>query len=63
MVDKASVRPASSEVYRLWGENTLIRELTGFKLKYNIKQGLKETIEWFSMKKNLRKYKSEIYNI
>ena len=61
--DEERLRPAASEVYRLWGDNTLLKELTGFSPEYDLKQGLKVTCEWFSKKENLLKYKSEIYNL
>jgi len=63
LTDKERLRPANSEVYRLWGDNTLITSLTKWRPKYNIEEGLTETIEWFIKPKNLRKFKSKIYNI
>jgi len=57
------LRPANSEVYRLWGDNTLIKELTSWKPEYDIKKGLMETIAWFTKEENLRKYKTNIYNL
>ena len=56
-------RPKNSEVFRLWGDNTKIKGLTGFSPKYSIEEGLKETIEWFKNPENLKKYKAGIYNI
>ena len=56
-------RPKNSEVYRLLGDNSLIASLTGWHPEYSLEQGLKETIEWFTRKSNLSKYKSEIYNL
>lgn len=61
--DKERIRPKDSEVFRLWGDNTLIRELTGFSPKYNIEEGLTETINWFIKPENLLKYKANIYNL
>ncbi len=63
VVDNQRLRPSKSEVFRLWGDNRLIRELTGFSPDYTIEQGLKETIDWFMKKENLKKYKSDIYNV
>jgi nucleoside-diphosphate-sugar epimerase len=57
------IRPANSEVFRLWGDNTLIKELTGFQPDYTIDQGLQLTCDWFLNKENRAKYKSEIYNV
>lgn len=61
--DKQRLRPKSSEVFRLWGDNTKIKELTGFTPEYDIERGLKETIEWFTQPENLKKYKANIYNV
>jgi NAD dependent epimerase/dehydratase len=60
--DPARIRPNKSEVRRLWGDNTKITTLTDWRPKYSIEQGLAETIEWFSDKNNLAKYKWNIYN-
>ena len=56
-------RPEKSEVFRLWGDNTKIKNLTGYTPQYSIEQGLSETIEWFLNPENLKKYKSDIYNV
>ncbi|NLX74073.1 MAG: NAD-dependent epimerase/dehydratase family protein, partial [Bacteroidales bacterium] len=63
VTDEQRVRPGKSEVFRLWGDNTLIRELTGFQPVYSLQQGLTETIEWLQKTENLRKYKADIYNV
>ena len=61
--DKIRLRPQKSEVFRLWGDNSLIREMTDFENKYSLEDGLRETITWFTNNQNLKKYKSNIYNI
>lgn len=61
--DTQRIRPSKSEVFRLWGDNTKIRELTGFQPNYDIEKGLRETIEWFTKGENLKAYKSDIYNV
>lgn len=63
IVDKQRIRPGKSEVHRLWCDNSLIKELTGFAPKYSIKDGLTETVNWFSDNENLKKYKAGIYNV
>lgn len=63
MTDEKRIRPEKSEVFRLWGDNSLIKSLTDFEPTYNIEQGLTETINWFSQEKNLVKYKAGIYNL
>jgi nucleoside-diphosphate-sugar epimerase len=57
------MRPVGSEVYRLFGDNSIIKELTGYKPDYNIDQGLELTCEWFLRKENRGKYKANIYNV
>lgn len=61
--DKQRLRPSKSEVFRLWGDNTKIKNATGFSPKYPIEKGLEETINWFSCSNNLKKYKAHIYNV
>lgn len=63
IMDKQRFRPEKSEVYRLWGDNTKIHNLTGFVPKYSIREGLKKTIDWFTNPENLKIYKSDIYNV
>lgn len=61
--DTQRIRPKNSEVNRLWCDNTKIKRLTGFSPKFSIEDGLKETIAWFSNPDNLKKYKTDIYNV
>jgi len=63
LADKQRLRPGKSEVFRLWCDNTKIRELTGFEPKYSIREGLKATVDWFARPENLAKYKTAIYNV
>jgi NAD dependent epimerase/dehydratase len=63
ITEEQRIRPKNSEVQRLWCDNTKIKKLTGFEPHYSIKEGLTKTIEWFSRKENLLKYKSNIYNV
>ena len=56
-------RPKNSEVERLLCDNRLLQSLTGFKPQYSFEKGLEETIRWFAEKKNLAKYKADIYNV
>jgi NAD dependent epimerase/dehydratase len=57
------IRPVGSEVYRLFGDNSLIKELTGFNSEYSMDQGLKLTCDWFISQENRAKYKANIYNV
>ncbi|GJQ64328.1 MAG: NAD-dependent dehydratase [Melioribacteraceae bacterium] len=63
ITEEQRIRPGKSEVFRLWGDNSLIKELTDFKTEYDIEAGLTETISWFTNKENLVKYKANIYNL
>lgn len=59
--DQDRMRPENSEVNRLLGSNAKIKDLTNWTNKYTFEAGIKETIEFF--RKNLDKYKTDIYNI
>ena len=61
--DKDRIRPANSEVFRLYGDNTLIKEKTDWKPQYQFEDGIKETIKWYLDKNNLKKFKTDIYNV
>jgi len=63
LTDDQRLRPAASEVFRLWGDNSLIRSLTGFEPEYDLRKGLEQTCDWFSRKENLLKYKAGLYNL
>jgi len=60
--DSERLRPEKSEVYRLLGSNEKISRLTNWRPSFSLEEGLKETIQWFSNRENLSKYKSDIYN-
>ena len=61
--DEHRFRPKNSEVERLVCDSSLLSQLTGWKPEITIKEGIVETIEWFKDENNLKRYKSEIYNI
>lgn len=63
LTDGQRLRPGKSEVFRLWCDNAKIRDLTGFKPAYDLRTGLKATINWFTRTENLSKYKADIYNV
>ena len=54
-------RPVKSEVERLRCDNSLLKELTSWEPKYDLHQGLTETIEF--LRNNIHLYKSDIYNV
>ena len=62
ITDEERLRPKKSEVKRLWCDNTLISNLTGFSPKVSLSEGLRNTIDWFTQDHNLLKYKSSIFN-
>ena len=61
--DKIRLRPEKSEVFRLYGSAEKIKRLTNWTPKYDLKDGLRETVKWFSSHENLKQYKSNIYNV
>lgn len=63
ITDEQRLRPEKSEVFRLWGDNTLLTLLTNWKPEYDINSGLEETVQWFLNPENLKKYKATLYNV
>lgn len=63
ITDEQRLRPAKSEVFRLFGCNEKIKEKTNWKQSYGLTKGIKETIDWFRIPENLSRYKADIYNI
>lgn len=59
--DEQRLRPEKSEVNRLLGSNTKIRELTDWKQQYTFEKGIAETIAW--IRENINTYKVDIYNV
>jgi dTDP-glucose 4,6-dehydratase len=64
--DPSRMRPAASEVDRLWASNAKAARLFGWTPEYagrdGLRRGLSETIEWFRDPANLRAYKADVYN-
>jgi len=54
-------------VERLWGDNRKARALLGWEPQYGgrdgMRRGLAETCSWFSDPANLRRYKTDVYNL
>jgi dTDP-glucose 4,6-dehydratase len=65
--EEARIRPAKSEVERLWADNSKARTLLGWEPQYagpdGLRRGLAETCAWFSEPGNLNKYRVDTYNI
>ncbi|MCC8070262.1 MAG: SDR family NAD(P)-dependent oxidoreductase [Bacteroidales bacterium] len=62
VTDPQRLRPGKSEVMRLCGDASRIRQLTSWQPRYTLEQGLQETIQWFSNPDNLKRYKWNEYN-
>lgn len=67
VTDEVRLRPANSEVERLWADNAKARDLFGWEPAYagreGFKRGLAETAAWFGLPENLARYKSDVYNL
>jgi NAD dependent epimerase/dehydratase len=65
--DDIRIRPESSEVERLWADNSKAKRLLGWEPAYvgldGLKRGLTETVAWYSRQENLARYKAALYNI
>jgi dTDP-glucose 4,6-dehydratase len=65
--DAQRIRPVESEVERLWADNTKANKMFGWSPRYGglegFREGLTETINWFSNQENLSRYKSNLYNV
>jgi len=63
VTEQERLRPEKSEVDRLFGSNEKITRMTNWRPRYDLKQGLAETIAWFRVPENLSRYKPNIYNL
>lgn len=67
LTDEQRLRPEKSEVDRLWASNDKAKSLLGWIPQYGglagFRNGLKETVAWFSNPDNLAAYKADIYNL
>lgn len=65
--DIERMRPAKSEVERLWADNSKAKKLFGWSPAFagrdGLARGIQETISWFAQPENLRHYKSDVYNV
>jgi dTDP-glucose 4,6-dehydratase len=65
--DEARIRPADSEVERLFAGNARAKEMLGWSPQYSsldgMKRGLEETIQWFKNPAHLSRYKVDRYNL
>jgi NAD dependent epimerase/dehydratase len=67
VTDEQRLRPAKSEVERLWADNTKARTLLGWTPAFGgrdgLARGVRATVEWFGDRDNLRMYKTDRYNL
>jgi NAD dependent epimerase/dehydratase len=67
VTDEQRLRPEASEVNRLFGDNSRLRELTGWRPAFGgldgFRQGLQNTAEWFSDPANLARYRPGSYAV
>lgn len=67
VTDEQRMRPESSEVNRLFGDNTRLQQLTGWQPAYGgfdgFRRGLSLTAEWFSDPSNLCRYRPGSYTV
>ncbi len=65
--DEIRLRPAASEVERLRADNTKARRILNWQPQFagrdGLRRGLSETVAWFTQPHNLRRYKTEVYNL
>jgi len=59
--DPRRIRPVKSEVERLVCSGEKLKELTGWSPEISLEKGLRQTCQW--MKKNMKSYKTENYNV
>jgi dTDP-glucose 4,6-dehydratase len=55
------MRPAASEVLRLWADNRKAAELIGWRPQVSLDEGLARTVEWIS--RNLNRYRPGVYEV
>jgi NAD dependent epimerase/dehydratase len=67
VTDEQRIRPQSSEVNRLFGDNTRLRQLTSWQPAYGgldgFRLGLAQTAHWFSDPANLARYRPGTYAV
>ena len=67
LTDEQRLRPEASEVNRLFGDNTRLRQLTGWQPTFGgregFRRGLERTAAWFSDPANLARYRPGTYAV
>lgn len=67
ITDEQRLRPDGSEVNRLFGDNTRLRNLTGWQPLFGglsgFREGLTQTVDWFTNPSNLASYRPGTYSV
>lgn len=61
VTDPARLRPAKSEVYRLWADSRKAREILGWSPQVSLEEGLRRTIDWIET--HLEYYRPQEYQV
>ncbi len=61
--DQQRLRPAKSEVFRLFGSNQKLLDKTGWKPETSLREGLEICLDWYSREENIKLFKSNVYNL
>lgn len=65
--DETRLRPANSEVERLWADNSKARQQLGWSPEFGgvegMRRGMVKTVNWFTNPANLIRYKADVYNV
>jgi dTDP-glucose 4,6-dehydratase len=61
ITEEQRMRPAASEVLRLWADNRKAAELIGWRPQVSLDEGLARTVEWIS--RNLNRYRPGVYEV
>jgi NAD dependent epimerase/dehydratase len=62
-LDPDRLRPTDSEVRRLRCNADKLWKAQGFQPEISLREGLKQTVNWFQNPSNLRRYKESLYNV
>jgi NAD dependent epimerase/dehydratase len=63
VADAERLRPSGSEVMRLRCDSTKLERAAGFRPIVSLRDGLARTARWFQDPANLRRYKTDLYNV
>jgi dTDP-glucose 4,6-dehydratase len=61
VTDEQRLRPAGSEVLRLWADNRKAAELIGWRPQISLDEGLARTVDW--IRQNLGRYRPGVYEV